>query len=199
MSVYKHCSGCGRAFEQKAWQRESFCGSCGEPLKNRVLYEEPLDIHPYPERNSPQGLRLELSGLIEQLGRCAKTHPIPFGIGATGIGVGMIAAAPVLMTIATGLAWIGALITSCSFLLAGYEDRRGDAEKGISLGLLILVAALIFVLTSYLCFALGVAAVLAGTGLVVKETATQMLRRRIEKQIREKSITELIDLSHRLN
>jgi hypothetical protein len=89
-------------------------------------------------------------------------------------------------------------LTSCSFLLAGYEDRHGDAAKGISLGLLILVAALILVLTSYLFAALGAAAIVGGVGVASKASVEMILRKRIEKQIREKSINELIGLSRQI-
>jgi hypothetical protein len=198
MSVYRHCSGCGRGYNQQAWQKESFCGSCGEPLKNRISYEEPLDIHPYPERNSPQGLRLELSGLIDQLGRCAKTHPYLFSAGALATGAGAILLGPGLVTLGQGVMLIGGILLATGMLSVVYVEK-GQAEKWIAAGLLTLVAGTGIALVGFALTIVGVIAVVGGTGLAVKETATQMLRRRIEKKIREKSISQLIDISRQLD
>jgi hypothetical protein len=57
MPTYKHCAGCGRGYNQQAWQTESFCGSCSEPLKTGLRRDEPEEIHPYPDRDAPPNLR----------------------------------------------------------------------------------------------------------------------------------------------
>jgi hypothetical protein len=38
-----------------------------------------------------------------------------------------------------------------------------------------------------------------GSGVATKATVEEILRKRIEKKIREKSISELLDISRRLN
>ncbi|VGO13908.1 hypothetical protein PDESU_02465 [Pontiella desulfatans] len=139
-----------------------------------------------------------LNEFLSELEQLMKTHPVISGVSAVGIGVGCIAVAPVLISIATGLAWIGTLITSCSFLLAGYEERRSDAEKGIALGLLILCGALLLVIAAYLLGTLGIAGVAGGVGIAGKATVEVILRKRIESQLKEKSASELIALTRRL-
>ncbi len=197
--AYRHCSGCGRAFEQKNWQQESFCGSCGEPLKKGLQREEPLDIHPYPERNAPQGLRLELSSLIDQLGRCAKTHPFLFSTGAVAAGIGgIMLGLEVLVTLGQGVMVIGGILLATGMLSVVYVEKE-QAEKWIAAGLLILVAGTGIALVGYALTAAGIVAVVGGSGMAVKETAEQILRRRIEKKIQDKSISQLIDLSRQLD
>jgi hypothetical protein len=84
MPTYKHCAGCGRGYNQQAWQTESFCGSCSEPLKTGLRRDEPEEIHPYPDRDAPPNLRGGMANLIEQLCLCAKQHPFLFSTGAGG-------------------------------------------------------------------------------------------------------------------
>jgi hypothetical protein len=139
-----------------------------------------------------------LNELLRELEQLMRTHPVIGGLSAIGIGAGCIAVAPVLISIATGLAWIGALITSCSFLLAGYDERRNDAEKGIALGLLILCGALLLVISAYLLAALGIAGVAGGAGIAGKATVEVILRKRIESQLKKKSVSELIALSRQI-
>jgi hypothetical protein len=67
MPTYKHCTGCGRGYNQQAWQTESFCGSCGEPLKTGLQRDEPQEIHPYPDRDPPPKLRFAINDLLDQL------------------------------------------------------------------------------------------------------------------------------------
>jgi hypothetical protein len=81
---------CGRDYDQKAWQRESFCGSCGEPLKTGLQRDRPQEIHPYPDRDPPPKLRFVINDLLDELGECARTHPFWFSAGALAAGVGGI-------------------------------------------------------------------------------------------------------------
>jgi hypothetical protein len=45
----------------------------------------------------------------------------------------------------------------------------------------------------------GVVAVVGGTGVATKATVEEILRKRIEKQLRSNNISELVSLSNQLN
>jgi uncharacterized membrane protein HdeD (DUF308 family) len=194
---YRHCSGCGRAFDQKTWQRESFCGSCGEPLKMGMQRDKPLDINPYPDRN-PHKLRFEINSLLDELGECAKKHPFWFSSGAVAAGVGGILLGPGLVTLGQGVMVIGGILIATGMVSVVYTEKS-EAEKWITAGLLTLVAGAGIALVGFALTTAGVVAVVAGTGVATKAAVEGILRRRIEKQIQEKSITELIGISRRLS
>ena len=139
------CTKCGRGFDQKSWQRESFCGSCGWPLK-QLPREEPLEIHPYPDRaHGPVGRRQGLGNTISGIRMFAGQHPFVFGAGvvAGGTGAGIMLLANMLMVA-------------------------------------------------------GVMAVLTGSAVAAKAAVEYGVRKRIEQQLREKNLTELIGLSRQL-
>jgi len=198
MNAYRHCPGCGRAFDQKTWQRESFCGSCSEPLKRGMQRDKPLDIHPYPDRAPPPKLRFEINGLLDELGECAKKHPFWFSTGAIAAGVGGIMLGPGLVTLGQGVMVIGGILVSTGMLSVVYVEKA-EAEKMISVGLLTLVADAGIALVGLAMTTAGVVAVVAGSGIATKATVEKILRRKIEKQMREKSITELIGISRQLS
>lgn len=195
MAAYRHCPGCGRAFEQKSWQKESFCGSCGEPLKTALRRDEPQPITPSPEK--PPNLKYGINQLIDELVMCAKKHPYWFSAGAIAAGIGGIMLGPGLVTLGQGVMLIGGILTATGMLSVLYTDK-GQAEKWISSGLLTLVAGAGVALVGFALTAAGVVAVVAGSGIATKAAVQTILRKRIESQLKEKSISELIDLSHRL-
>jgi hypothetical protein len=198
MPTYKHCAGCGRDYDQKSWQRESFCGSCGEPLKTGLQRDEPQAIHPYPDRDPPPKLRFVINDLLDELGECARKHPFWFSAGALAAGVGGILLGPGLVTLGQGVMVIGAILASTGFLSVVYVEKE-QAEKWIAAGLLTLVAGAGIALVGFALTAAGVVAVVGGTGVATKATVEEILRKRIEKQIREKNFSELLDISRRLN
>jgi hypothetical protein len=65
--------------------------------------------------------------------------------------------------------------------------------------MLTLVAGAGIALAGFALTAAGIVAVVGGTGAATKATVEVILRKRIEKQIREKSITELVSISKQLN
>jgi hypothetical protein len=199
MPTYRHCPGCGRGYEQKKWQKESFCGSCGESLKTGMQRrDEPQEIHPYPDRNPPPKPGLVINKLLNELGECAKKHPFLFSAGAVAFGVGGILLGPGLVTIGQGVMLIGGILASTGFLSVLYVDKK-QAEKWIAAGMLTLVAGAGIALAGFALTAAGVVAVVGGTGIATKATVVEILRRRIEKQIREKSITELMSISKQMS
>jgi hypothetical protein len=196
--AYRHCSGCGRAFDQKTWQRESFCSSCGEPLKTALRRDEPLNIKPYPDNPRKSGeVRLAVGEILEQLSGFAKRHPYLFSASAVAAGIGGIILGPGLVTIGQGVMLIGGILLATGMLSVVYVEKE-QAEKWIAAGLLSLVAGSGIVLVGYALTVAGIVAVVGGSGVAVKTTAEEMLRRRIEKKIRDKSISQLIDISRRL-
>jgi hypothetical protein len=197
MTAYRHCPGCGRAFDQKSWQRESFCGSCGEPLKRGLQRDEPQEIHPYPEREPPPNLGAGLNVLVDQLGECAKKHPFWFSAGMVAAGVGGIMLGPGLVTLGQGVMVIGGILIATGMLSVVYVEKA-EAEKWISAGLLTLVAGAGIALVGFALTTAGVVAVVGGAGVATKATVEAILRKRIESQLRQKSISELVDLTRRL-
>lgn len=93
---------------------------------------------------------------------------------------------------------IGGILIATGMLSVVYVEKE-QAEKWISAGLLTLVAGAGIALVGFAMTTAGVVAVVAGSGVATKATVEEVLRRRIAKQMREKSITELIDLSRQLN
>jgi hypothetical protein len=197
MQAYRHCTGCGRDYDQKSWQRESFCASCGEPLKTNLRRDEPQEIHPYPDKPAPN-LKNGINDLLDQLGECARKHPFWFSAGALAFGVGGILLGPGLVTLGQGVMVIGAILASTGFLSVLYVEKE-QAEKWISAGLLTLVAGGGIALVGFALTTAGVVAVVGGTGVATKATVEEILRKRIEKKIREKNFSELLDISRRLN
>jgi hypothetical protein len=197
MTAYRHCSGCGRAFDQKSWQRESFCGSCGEPLKRGLQRDEPQEIHPYPEREPPPNLGDGLNGLVDELALCARQHPFWFSAGALAAGVGGIMLGPGLVTLGQGVMAIGAILVSTGMLSVLYVEKE-QAEKWIAAGVLTLIAGAGIALAGFALTTAGVVAVVGGAGTATKASVELILRRRIESQLKEKSISELVDLTRQL-
>jgi hypothetical protein len=74
-----------------------------------------------------------------------------------------------------------------------------QAAKWISAGLLTLVAGTGVARVGYVLTAAGIVAVVAGSGVATKATVQHLLRKRIERQLRSKNVTELITLSRQLN
>jgi hypothetical protein len=198
MPTYKHCTGCGRSYNQQAWQKESFCSSCGESLKMGMQRDEPQTIHPYPDRNPPPKPSFAIKKMIDELGECAKKHPFWFSAGALAFGIGGVLLGPGLVTIGQGVMVIGAILASTGFLSVVYVEKE-QAEKWIAAGLLTLVAGAGIALVGFALTAAGVVAVVGGTGVATKATVEEILRKRIEKKIREKSISELLSISKQLN
>lgn len=83
-------------------------------------------------------------------------------------------------------------------LIRLYVEKE-QAEKWITAGLLTLVAGAGIALVGFALTTVGVIAVVGGSGVATKATVEIVLRKRIEQQLKEKSITELIDLSRQLN
>jgi hypothetical protein len=198
MPAYRHCAGCGRDYDQKSWQRESFCGSCGEPLKTGLQRDEPQQIHPYPDRNPPPKLRFAINDLLDELGECARKHPFWFSAGALAAGVGGILLGPGLVTLGQGVMVIGSILVATGMLSVLYVDKE-QAEKLIAAGLMTLVTGAGIALAGFILTAAGIVAVVGGTGVATKATVEIVLRKRIEQQLKDKSITELINLSRQLN
>jgi hypothetical protein len=92
---------------------------------------------------------------------------------------------------------IGGMLLATGMLSVVYDEKE-QAEKWIAAGLLSLTAGAGIVLVGYALTVAGIIAVVDGSGMAVKTTAEVMLRRRIEKQIQDKSISLLIDISRRL-
>lgn len=197
MTAYRHCSGCGRAFDQKTWQRESYCGSCGEPLKTQLRRVDPLDIHPCPERSPPLKPGAVINDLINQLKACAKAHPYWFSAGALVAGAGGILLGPGLVTLGQSVAIIGAILVGTGMLSVAYVEKA-QAEKWIAAGLVTLVAGAGIALIGYALTAAGVVAVVGGSGIATKATVQSILRKRIEKQLRDKNINDLLRIARQL-
>jgi hypothetical protein len=75
-----------------------------------------------------------------------------------------------------------------------YAEKE-QAEKWIAAGLLTLVAGAAIALVGFALTAAGI--VVGGTGVSTKATVEGILRKRIEKKIREKNFSELLDLTRR--
>ncbi|VGO23265.1 hypothetical protein SCARR_05372 [Pontiella sulfatireligans] len=93
---------------------------------------------------------------------------------------------------------IGGILIATGMLSVVYVEKE-QAEKMISAGLLTLVAGAGIALAGFAMTTAGVVAVVAGSGEATKATVMEILRRKIEKQMREKSISELIGISRQLN
>lgn len=76
--------------------------------------------------------------------------------------------------------------------------EKEQAEKWVSAGLLALVAGAGVALAGFALTIAGVVAVVGGAGTATKATVQAILRKRIESQLKEKSVSELIDLSRQL-
>ncbi|WP_168433124.1 hypothetical protein [Pontiella sulfatireligans] len=166
-------------------------------MKRGLQRDAPLDIHPYPD-NPPPKLNVEINGLLDELGECAKKHPFWFSAGAVAAGVGGIMLGPGLVTLGQGVMAIGGILIATGMLSVVYTEKE-QAEKWISTGLLTLVAGAGIALAGFALTTAGVVAVVAGSGVATKATVEEVLRRKIEKQMREKSISELIGISRQLN
>jgi uncharacterized membrane protein HdeD (DUF308 family) len=160
-------------------------------------HNEPLNINPYPD-NPPPKLKIEINTLLGELGECAKHHPFWFSAGMVAAGIGGIMLGPGLVTLGQGVMVIGGILIATGMLSVVYVEKA-EAEKWISAGLLTLVAGAGIALAGFALTTAGVVAVVAGSGVATKATVEEVLRRRIAKQMREKSISELIDLSRQLN
>ncbi len=198
MPIYRHCRGCGRGLDQKTWQRESFCGSCGEPLKTELRREEPLHVKPYPDRSQPQKRSVAIGELFDELSEFAKTHPFWFSAGALAAGAGALMLGPGLVALGQGVMLVGGILLATGMLSVFFAEKE-DAAKLISAGLLTLVAGTGIALVGYVLTAAGIVAVVAGSGVATKATVQHLLRKRIEKQLRSKNVTELLTLSRQLN
>jgi NhaP-type Na+/H+ or K+/H+ antiporter len=141
---------------------------------------------------------LVINKLLDELGECAKKHPFWFSAGALAAGVGGIMLGPGLVTIGQGVMVVGAILASTGFLSVLYVDKE-QAEKWISAGMLTLVAGAGIALAGFALTAAGIVAVVGGAGGATKTTVEEILRKRIEKKIREKNFSELIDISRQLN
>ncbi|WP_136065290.1 hypothetical protein [Pontiella sulfatireligans] len=93
---------------------------------------------------------------------------------------------------------IGGILIATGMLSVVYVEKS-EAEKWISAGLLTLVAGAGIALAGFALTTAGVVAVVAGSGVATKATVEEILRRKIEKQMREKSISELIGISRQLS
>ncbi|WP_136078983.1 hypothetical protein [Pontiella desulfatans] len=166
-------------------------------MKSGMQRDEPLDIHPYRDQAPPPKLNIEINGLLDQLGECAKKHPFWFSAGMVAAGVGGIMLGPGLVTLGQGVMVIGGILVAAGMLSVVYIEKA-EAEKLISAGLLTLVAGAGIVLVGFALTTAGIVAVVGGTGVATKATVEEVLRRKIEKQMREKSISELIGISRQL-
>ena len=198
MPVYRHCPGCGRGYDQKTWQKESFCGSCGEPLKTGLRRNEPEEVRPYPDRDTPPNLRGGLNNLIEQLSACAKQHPYLFSAGALAAGAGAIMLGPGIVTLGQGVMVIGGILTATGMLSVVYTEKE-QAERWIASGLITLVAGAGIALVGFALTAAGIVAVVGGSGVATKAAIEGILRNKIKSQLREKSIKELLDVTRQLS
>jgi hypothetical protein len=199
MPIYRHCTGCGRGYDQKIWQKESFCGSCGEPLKTSLRRDQPLHADPYPDA-PPKSVNVSLAvgGMVDQLCQFAKEHPFLFSAGALVAGAGAIMLGPSLITLGKGVMVIGGILVATGMLSVLYVEKE-QAEKWISAGLLTLIAGFGIALIGLALTAAGIVAIVGGTGVATKATVEEILKRRITKQMEGKSIVELIELSKQLN
>ena len=195
---YRHCTGCGRAFDQKAFQRESFCGSCGESIKTELRREEPIHIRPYPDRTPPQKRGVAIGELLDELSEFAKTHPFWFSAGALAAGAAGLILGPGLVALGQCITLVGGILLGAG-ILSVFVAEKEDAAKLISSGLLTLVAGTGIALVGYVLTAAGIVAVVAGSGVATRATVQHILRKRIEKQLRSKGVTELLTLSQQLN
>lgn len=197
MATYRHCSGCGRGFNQGIWQRETFCGSCGWPLK-QLPREEPLEIHPYPDRApGPVGRRQELGNAISEVRMFAGQHPYVFGAGVVAGGTGVILLAPAIWAFGHGLMVAGGILSVLG-ILGAFAGSGKDAANTLAGGVLILATGAGIMLLANLLMAAGVMAVLTGSAVAAKAAVEYGMRKRIEHQLREKNLTELISLSRQL-
>jgi hypothetical protein len=196
--AYRHCSGCGRAFDQRIWQRESFCGSCGESLKAALRREEPIHIRPYPDCTPPQKRGVAIGELLDELSEFAKNHPLWFSAGALAAGAGALMLGPGLVTLGQGVMMVGGILVAAGMLSVVFAEKE-DATKLIAAGLLTLVAGTGIALVGYVLTVAGIVAVVAGSGVATKVAVQHLLRKRIEKQLRSKNVVELINLTRQLN
>jgi len=121
------------------------------------------NINPYPCGDAPPKLRLPVGEIIRELKQVAREHPFVFSAGAIAAGIGAILAAPALVTIGTGIMWIGGIITATGFLSAAFVEKR-EAERWIAVGLLALLGGAGIALTGYLLAVAGFCATAGGAG-----------------------------------
>jgi hypothetical protein len=136
--------------------------------------------------------------MVDQLYQYAKEHPVLFGAGALAAGAGAIMLGPGLIALGQGVMMIGGILVATGMLSVVYTEKE-QAEKWIAAGLLTLVAGAGIALIGYALTVAGIVAVVGGTGLVTRAAVEEILRLRIKSQLREKSVTELIDISRKLN
>jgi hypothetical protein len=109
----RYCSGCGRAFAMGTWQKESFCGSCGWPLKYPPVPEVPPEIRGYPD--VPRGRSMKpaaVGNTLEGLRLLARHHPLLFGTGTIVLGAGAIMLAPTLIALGHGVMVTGLVVAA---------------------------------------------------------------------------------------
>ena len=92
---------------------------------------------------------------------------------------------------------IGGILLATGMLSVVYVDKD-QAEKWIAAGLLTLVAGTGIALVGFALTLAGIVAVIGGTGVATRASIEVILRKRIEKQTREKSIRQLITISRQL-
>jgi hypothetical protein len=195
---YRHCTGCGRGFDQKTWQRESFCGSCGWPLK-QLTGREPLEVHPGLERprRTSRGVPAGLGAAAGGAAAFAGQHPYVFGTGTVAAGAGALLLAPSIIGLGGGVMVAGCIVATLGLLSAftGGEKEAGNMVMG---GVLILAAGAGITLVGNIIAVAGILAILAGSGVIAKSVVEEVLRRRIEQQLRQRSISELTVLTRQL-
>lgn len=203
--AYRHCHKCGWGYAREEWREAVFCTNCGAPLrpKPRARARPPRVEHitPYPEvdpgRTPQRKPVLVIDELLDQLSECAEKHPFWFSAGALAAGAGALMLGPGLVTLGQGVMMIGGILVAAGMLSVVYAEKE-DATKLISAGLLTLVAGTGVALVGYVLTAAGIVAVVAGSGVLTKATVQHVLRKRIEKQLRKKSIDELWKFARQL-
>jgi hypothetical protein len=181
------------------WQRESFCGSCGWPLKYPPVAEVPPEIRGYPD--VPRGRSMKpaaVGNTVEGLRLLARHHPVLFGTGTIVLGAGAIMLAPTLLALGHGVMVTG-LVVAALGLVAAFAG--GDREAGSTVlgGIAIWAAGAGVSLVGSMLAVAGVLAILAGSGVAAKSVLEEVLRWRIEQQLNQKNVSELVDLSRRLS
>jgi hypothetical protein len=196
---HRYCTGCGRAFAMGTWQKESFCGSCGWPLK-QLMGREPMDVHPGLERprRLSRGVPAGLSAAVSEASAFAGQHPYVFGTGTVVAGVGALMLAPALLTLGSGVMVAGCIIVALG-LLSAFSGGEKDAGNMVMAGILILGAGAGITLVGNIIAVAGVIAIVAGCGVATKAAVEDVLRQRIKAQLRQKNVSELVDLSRRLS
>ncbi|MDF7801310.1 hypothetical protein P4C99_17660 [Pontiellaceae bacterium B1224] len=128
----------------------------------------------------------------------AKEHPLIFGAGALVTGAAAVMMGPALISLGHGIAVVGGILFAAGLLSVFHPEGEGAAPL-IPSGLVLLLAGTGIGLVGYALTVGGIVAVVVGSGFVTKVIVEETLKQRIKSQLKDKSITELIDISCQLS